>query len=157
MKNSSWMVQRCCWYFRAWCVKCLVSHRIDTLMIVSDVFADASELLRCYYAITLPSLSTVLLFGWSSGWMVGQLVGWLVIWLDGWSSGWMVGHLVGWLVICQLSVSAFWTFKHIETHLLPQFFNTIQSNLFSECIQRRISKKYCTIETSGPIVSFRSF
>ena len=42
----------------------------------------------------------------------------------------------------------------IETlkHLLPQFFNTIQSNLLTECIQDQFLKD-CSSKHVGPIVS----
>ena len=32
--------------------------------------------------------------------------------------------------------------KHIETHLLPQVYNTLKSNLYTECRQRSNFKKY---------------
>ena len=43
--------------------------------------------------------------------------------------------------ITSVSWTTHWkTLKHIATYLLPQFFNTIQSNLLSESIQISISK-----------------
>ena len=43
----------------------------------------------------------------------------------------------------------------IERHLLPQFVNTIQSNLSTECIQSQfLFLKDCTSKHVGPIVSY---
>ena len=41
-------------------------------------------------------------------------------------------------------------------HLLPQFFNGIQSNLLTECIQD-IFLKDCTSKHAGPIVGYKGF
>ena len=41
-------------------------------------------------------------------------------------------------------------------NLLPEFFNTIQSNLFTECIQDQF-RKDCTSKHVGPIVSYEGF
>ena len=45
---------------------------------------------------------------------------------------------------------------HIETHLLPQFFNTIQRYLFIERIQDQFLND-CTSEHMLPIVSYKGF
>ena len=46
--------------------------------------------------------------------------------------------------------------KNIEKHLLPQFFNTIQSNLSTKCIQNLFLKDY-TSKHVGPILSYKGF
>ena len=46
--------------------------------------------------------------------------------------------------------------KYIETLLFPQFFDTIQSNLFTECIQDQFLKD-CTSKHDGSIAGYRGF
>ena len=45
----------------------------------------------------------------------------------------------------------------IETHLLQHFFNTMQCNLLTECIQRSISKNDSTSKHLGPIAELKNF
>ena len=46
--------------------------------------------------------------------------------------------------------------KVIESHLLAQFFNTIRSYLFTECIQDQFLNDR-TSEHEGPIASYKGF
>ena len=41
-------------------------------------------------------------------------------------------------------------------YLLPQFFNTVKSNVFTECIQDQFLKDY-TSKHLGPIVAIRAY
>ena len=45
------------------------------------------------------------------------------------------------------------TLKNLEKYFLPQFVNTIQSNLFMEWIQNQFLKD-CTSKQAGPIGSY---
>ena len=48
--------------------------------------------------------------------------------------------------------------QNVEKHLLPQFVNTIQSNLFIECIQIRfLFLNDCRSKHVGQIVSYKGF
>ena len=65
---------------------------------------------------------------------------------------WQVPRTIGHkLQLCNCSTQ-------LLKHLLRQFVNTIQSNLFTECIQEQfLFLKDCTSKHMGPIVSYRGF